>query len=223
MLTALSLAALAGLVTVLAAAHAVAAMRTRTPNPASAPAAIEPELNPAAPPAIPALLLGDARPALGYLHGHRHQIEVVEVGPAAVEVHTARAFQAMYQAAAERGLELTIESGFRTSAEQLELYRAWRHGDGNRAARPGRSNHQSGRALDLTVSNPEVRHWLASNAAHFGFRRTVRGEPWHYEYVRVPRARGRHRHRHRHHRGRAGHRAQAARTAGHHRHHRPRG
>lgn len=199
-------------------------MRTRTRSSAEAPAGIEPEWSPAEP-AIPALILGDARPALGFLHGHRHQIEVVEVGPAAVEVHTARAFQAMYQAAAAQGLELTIESGFRTSAEQLELYRAWRHGDGNRAARPGRSNHQSGRALDLTVSDSRVRTWLAANADDFGFRRTVRGEPWHYEYVRVPRARGAHRHhrRRRHHRGRVRHRAHAARTAAHHRHHRPRG
>jgi hypothetical protein len=47
----------------------------------------------------------------------------------------------------------------------------------NLAAAPGYSNHQSGRALDLTVSS-----WLANNAARFGFKRTVPSEAWHYEF-----------------------------------------
>ena len=39
------------------------------------------------------------------------------------------------------------------------------------------SNHQNGRALDLTTSP-----WLTDNAARFGFRRTVPSEAWHYEF-----------------------------------------
>jgi LAS superfamily LD-carboxypeptidase LdcB len=67
------------------------------------------------------------------------------------------------------------------------LFRAWRTGRGNKAARPGKSNHQSGRALDIAViSVPGALAWLESNAAGFGFKRTVASEPWHWEYVESP-------------------------------------
>ena len=72
------------------------------------------------------------------------------------------------------------------------FYQAWREGWGNRAARPGHSNHQSGRALDIAVSSPGALAWLSHNGSRFGFKRTVRGEPWHWEYVNTPRARGKH-------------------------------
>ncbi|HLU67585.1 MAG TPA: D-alanyl-D-alanine carboxypeptidase family protein [Kofleriaceae bacterium] len=129
---------------------------------------------------------------IGYRRGHRRSIEVVALGPQAIEVEisTARAFLAMREAARADGVELQLESGFRTREEQAELYRAWRRGRGNRAARPGRSNHQSGRALDIAVNTvPGAREWLEENARRFGFKRTVKSEPWHWEYVEVPRAR----------------------------------
>lgn len=128
-------------------------------------------------------------PAFGYRQGSRQTIEVVMVGDSAVELTTARAFLAMRDAAALAGISLTIESGFRTHAEQTVLYSAWRKGRGNRAARPGESNHQSGRALDLSVRSPDTLAWLSANASRFGFKRTVAGEPWHWEYVNTPRAR----------------------------------
>src|SRR5690606_17210793 len=109
-----------------------------------------------------------------------------------VEVKTAAAFLAMREAAARDGVNLSLESGFRTRAEQRRLYRAYRRGKGNKAARPGRSNHQSGRALDISVLTPGARGWLAAHAGSFGFKRTVRKEPWHWEYVEIPRARAPH-------------------------------
>lgn len=127
--------------------------------------------------------------AFGYRQGTRQTIEVVNVGDSAVELTTARAFLAMRDAAGLAGVSLTIESGFRTHAEQKVLWSAWRKGRGNRAARPGQSNHQSGRALDISVRNPDTRAWLSANAGRFGFKRTVAGEPWHWEYVNTPRAR----------------------------------
>lgn len=130
---------------------------------------------------------------IGYRHGRRHAFEVVPLGPTAVEVEvrTARAFLAMRAAAAEAGVELRLESGFRTVEQQRALFRAWRKGRGNKAARPGQSNHQSGRALDIAVvSVPGALAWLEDNAASFGFNRTVKSEPWHWEYVDVPIARG---------------------------------
>jgi hypothetical protein len=129
------------------------------------------------------------RPVLGYRRGQRERIRVVALGSARVEVGTARAFLSMRQAAAQDGIELRIESGFRNRRQQAALYRAWRKGKGNPAARPGRSNHQSGRALDISVSAPGTLEWLQANASAFGFKRTVSREPWHWEYVNTPRAR----------------------------------
>jgi hypothetical protein len=71
------------------------------------------------------------------------------------------------------------------------LYRAWKKGRGNKAARPGLSNHQSGRAVDISFNRASGAYeWLEANAMTFGFKRTVRGEPWHWEYVEAPIARG---------------------------------
>lgn len=128
---------------------------------------------------------------IGYRNGHRQAFEVVPLGPTAVEVElrTARAFLAMRTAATEAGVDLRLESGFRTVEQQRALFRRWRNGSGNKAARPGQSNHQSGRALDIVTSAPGALAWLEANAAAFGFKRTVASEPWHWECVDVPIAR----------------------------------
>ena len=139
----------------------------------------------AAPAAAETLTL-EARPAVGYRKGRPLRIRVVTLGWTDVEVTTARAFLAMATAAADDGVELWIRSGFRSHEEQRLFYQAWRQGWGNRAARPGHSNHQSGRALDLYLA-PGTYAWLEANARCFGFKRTVKGEPWHWEYVAPPR------------------------------------
>ncbi len=142
-------------------------------------------------------LSADPIDRVGYRHGRRQVFAVVPLGPDAVEVEvrTAQAFLAMRAAAEDAGVELRLESGFRTVDEQRELYRAWRKGHGHKAARPGRSNHQSGRALDIAViSVPGALPWLEEHAASFGFKRTVKSEPWHWEYIDVPIARGATRH-----------------------------
>jgi hypothetical protein len=130
----------------------------------------------------------DARPriAKGYQHGRPLRVRVVDVGGVDVEVATARAFRSMQRAAAAAGVRLRIESGFRTYERQAELYRAWRRGAGHLAARPGYSNHQLGRALDLEIDRATLA-WLQANARRHGFHRTVRGEPWHWEYLGAPR------------------------------------
>jgi hypothetical protein len=124
------------------------------------------------------------RRTVGYRKGRPLAIEVVTLGWVDVEVRTARAFLAMQAAAAEAGIDLYIRSGFRSHDHQEWLYQAWRAGVGNRAARPGHSNHQSGRALDLYIGDPGTFAWLEANGRRFGFKRTVRGEPWHWEYTR---------------------------------------
>lgn len=96
----------------------------------------------------------------------------------------AAAFELMYAKAREAGLWLWVISGHRSWAEQKYLYRLYRQGLGPRAARPGRSNHQRGTAVDISVRNTTTLtyEWLAANACRFGFRRTVSSEPWHWEY-----------------------------------------
>jgi D-alanyl-D-alanine dipeptidase len=118
--------------------------------------------------------------APAYDHGSPFTIEVITIGGKPAAKPTGDAFLKMQKAADAAGVKLSINSGFRTMAEQQHLYSCYQTGNcnnGNLAAKPGYSNHQSGRALDLTVSS-----WLVNNAAHFGFKRTVPSEAWHYEF-----------------------------------------
>ena len=122
--------------------------------------------------------------AVGYRRGRRFPIVVVEIDGRFLEEETADAYWAMREAAAEDGVDLPINSGFRTAAEQTYFYRCYTTCTCNnciRAAKPGYSNHQSGRALDLW-QGPGVHEWLKGNGSRFGFVGTVRSEPWHWEY-----------------------------------------
>lgn len=129
----------------------------------------------------------ERRTVTGYRKGRPIRISLIEIDWAEVEVKTARAYLAMRHAAEADGIELTIRSGFRDHQLQALLYQRWRAGLGHRAARPGHSNHQAGRALDLVVHDPAVLAWLDRHARSFGFRRTVRKEPWHWEHGPIPR------------------------------------
>lgn len=96
----------------------------------------------------------------------------------------AAAFQRMSARAREDGVSLWVTSGYRSRQQQRWLYERYRQGLGPKAARPGRSNHQRGLAVDLVVGDvtTPTYEWLAAHACHFGFRRTVASEPWHWEY-----------------------------------------
>jgi hypothetical protein len=119
---------------------------------------------------------------VGYRSGKPVELQVTEVDGVLIEVGTARAFIAMRDAAAEAGVYLQPWSGFRSHEKQTELHEAWRAGVGNPAARPGFSNHQTGRAIDINLLGvPKATYaWLKKHAARFG---TVPGEPWHWEYT----------------------------------------
>lgn len=100
---------------------------------------------------------------------------------------TLDAYVALVEAAASSGIEVAINSGFRSYAEQKRLYDGYisKIPGYNPAAKPGRSNHQNGIAFDIAVAggagNPTY-DWLTKNAAKRGFVRTVNKEPWHWEY-----------------------------------------
>ncbi|MCA9586063.1 MAG: M15 family metallopeptidase [Myxococcales bacterium] len=121
-----------------------------------------------------------SRTATAYVSGSPRTIQTIRIDGKAVTRATGHAFLAMQRAAHDAGVYLALNSGFRSNEEQQYLYNCYLTGrcnNGNLAARPGYSNHQSGTAVDVTTSS-----WLASNAGRFGFRRTVPSEPWHYEY-----------------------------------------
>lgn len=76
----------------------------------------------------------------------------------------------------EAGLSLIVVSGYRSDAEQAELFR--RRPDPKWVAPPGQSLHRLGTELDL---GPDAAYgWLARNAGRFGFIRRYSWEPWHY-------------------------------------------
>jgi hypothetical protein len=115
-----------------------------------------------------------------YRGGTPYAIQVIHVGGKPTTKTTGHAFLKMQAAANADGVRLSLTSGFRTMAEQKHLYNCYTSkscNNGNLAARPGYSNHQSGLALDVSTSS-----WLARNASRFGFVRTVSKESWHYEY-----------------------------------------
>lgn len=115
-----------------------------------------------------------------YVKGKSTSIKVITIGGKPVSKSTGHAFLKMQKAADAAGVKLAINSGFRTMSEQQYLYKCYQTGNcnnGNLAAKPGYSNHQSGIALDLTTSS-----WLAKNGTKYGFVRTVPSEAWHWEY-----------------------------------------
>ena len=82
-----------------------------------------------------------------------------------------------YKAATKKPILVT--SGYRSIAEQAELYRTMPKG---KAAKPGSSLHNFGYALDINTPDAE---WLDKNGylAKFGFHRNLlgKGETWHIE------------------------------------------
>ena len=150
----------------------------------------EAELPPAQP-APDALDLGDLEAmkachrATGYRRGKAFTICLTTIDGKYVEVNTARAFLRIRTAARRAGVQLRVNSGFRSMAQQRYLYRCYKTrscNGGNLAAPPGYSNHQSGHALDLNTSARGVYTWLANHGRAYAFRRTVPSERWHWEY-----------------------------------------
>ncbi|WP_366934908.1 peptidoglycan-binding protein [Pyxidicoccus fallax] len=128
---------------------------------------------------------GGGRVVTGYVNGSPRQISLSPI-PNGKEMRSdaAAAFNRMHAAARAAGINLKVNSGFRSMAEQQALYRAYQNGTGNLAAKPGYSNHQGGIAVDINVggTGTSTYRWLAANAKNYGFARTVPSEPWHWEF-----------------------------------------
>lgn len=87
------------------------------------------------------------------------------------------------------GINLPISgsmSAYRTYDQQVYLWNLYQSGKGNKAARPGTSNHGWGLAADISVGGYGSAYysWLRDNAPTYGFRNDVSGEPWHWGYQR---------------------------------------
>jgi len=122
---------------------------------------------------------------LGYSQGSATTLNLLPVAPGMVaRSDAAMAFLRMAAAAAAAGVQLTLNSAFRSMEEQEELYQRYLNQGGALAARPGYSNHQGGIAFDIATGglNTPTYAWLAANAARHGFIRTVPSEPWHWEF-----------------------------------------
>jgi Lysozyme like domain/D-alanyl-D-alanine carboxypeptidase len=91
-------------------------------------------------------------------------------------------FRQMDAAANAAGIDLRVNSGYRTYAEQASLYDAYLHGNGNLAAAPGTSTHGLGLSADIDVRDPKTLNWLRHHAATYGFVNDVPSESWHWTY-----------------------------------------
>ena len=128
------------------------------------------------------------RIAAGYQNGRRVSVALSEVGGGCyLNTRAAPSYRAMMAAARRDGVNLSLLSAFRSMEQQQHLYNLYRSGRGNKAARPGYSNHQMGLSVDLGNTGGyggRNYRWLKQNAARFGFYNDVRGEPWHWTYKR---------------------------------------
>jgi hypothetical protein len=94
----------------------------------------------------------------------------------------AAAYDQMAAAARGDGLVLLVVSGFRSDAEQAELFAA--HPDPTWVAPPGQSLHRCATELDIGPSS--AYSWLAANAPRFGFVQRYSWEAWHYGFDAGP-------------------------------------
>jgi D-alanyl-D-alanine carboxypeptidase len=87
--------------------------------------------------------------------------------------------------AAEAGIELIINSGWRSSKYQTQLFRdaVAKYGSEAEAARwvapADTSAHVSGDAVD--IGPDDAMAWLHEHGAEHGLCQIYRNEPWHYE------------------------------------------
>jgi zinc D-Ala-D-Ala carboxypeptidase len=117
---------------------------------------------------------------------------------------------ALIQAAKDAGIDLQLQSAYRSYSYQATVFQGWVNKQGEEAARqssarPGHSEHQLGTAMDFRsalgppaweledwATTPEGA-WLAEHAWQYGFIMSYpKGkeatscyiyEPWHYRYV----------------------------------------
>jgi D-alanyl-D-alanine carboxypeptidase len=126
-----------------------------------------------------------------------------------LRAEAAAALEKLFAKAKEQGIELYAVSGYRSYRTQKSLFETYVKTQGAEhaaaySAVPGKSEHQTGLAMDVSGADAKTRleesfadtpegQWVAANCAEFGFIiRYVKGkeditgyayEPWHLRYV----------------------------------------
>lgn len=131
-----------------------------------------------------------------------------DYNPGSLTPECQSAFYSMRNDAAALGLNLYINSAFRSYSYQQNLYNRYVVRDGKKtadtySARPGHSEHQTGLSLDLNTvtqsfANTAEGRWVAAHCHEYGFiirypkgKSDITGycyEPWHLRYVGVEKA-----------------------------------
>jgi hypothetical protein len=135
------------------------------------------------------VLRGDHRGALGEAGGVLTDgVSVFDDETPAVANLDPSLLEALRRAAtdaAEDGVELQVNSGWRSPTYQEELLRAAvsEYGSEREAARwvatPKTSAHVSGEAVDIGGTDGTA--WLSGHGAEYGLCQIYSNEPWHYE------------------------------------------
>ena len=100
-------------------------------------------------------------------------------------------FIAMCKEANAAGITLLVTDSFRSFEKQDYLYkgrkayvaRGHTPPKFNPANQAGWSKHQNGTGIDINSKVPKEQKWMVNYAHKFGFKRTVQGEAWHWEYM----------------------------------------
>jgi len=92
------------------------------------------------------------------------------------------AFAASLQQLIAANNGITPFSGFRSIERQRQLWEA-SDKSGRMVARPGHSQHNFGRAVDLRYADDAARQFAHANAAKFGLNFPMSYEPWHVEPI----------------------------------------
>jgi hypothetical protein len=163
------------------------------PSPASSPATAPPPASTAPAPSTAAspneVPRGERRRALGEAGGavpHGTTVFDDEVpGVANLDTDLLGALRRAAADAADDGVELLVDSGWRSPAYQQRLLdeAISKYGSEDEAARwvatPRTSAHVSGDAVDIGPSKAAT--WLSEHGAGYGLCQIYENEPWHYE------------------------------------------
>lgn len=140
----------------------------------------------------------------GIIRGKEYNFEAQYIGKHILDARVAQIFLRMQADAKREGVNIKINSAFRLPEEQEYFYCKYLNGTGNKAAKPGFSNHQSGVALDLntkgipndkairrrtkvSTGQGDVWEWLNKNGGKYGFRQ-IKIEHWHWQHEPTKRA-----------------------------------
>lgn len=133
-------------------------------------------------------ILGDHHAALGAADGVLPDgVTAFDDRPAVANLEPGlrSALRRAASAAADDGIEVYVDSGWRSATYQEQLLQEAiaKHGSAKEAARwvatPATSPHVSGDAVD--VGHADATRWLSEHGARYGLCQVCANEPWHYE------------------------------------------